>query len=460
MRRRKAFEQTEELNRRPENVLDVRLEREDRRPRARRRRRARRATLRATRAPPVACSLASPPNRPRVTACRSRSPPPTSRRAARARGSARGSRDRRAWLRRRARRGCDTPRARRSRFRRRRAARQATSTSSWLFETFVEQRPAELQRREPEALAGLDRALPFAAAELVREDAEPRPLRPREPRQHGSCEGQVARDELAGARRRLEHDPVVVADLVERSHALGEVDRPESRRAIADGHANVLEWTRRMSGPSARISVARVHPARDHVGEVEVAAERSRCDAPGERQDRVGGQRALVTEHDALRRRRFGTTRGKRPRRDRGRPRRAARRVRRTGRGSRRRLSSAAHSIARSTSRRARLGHRRIGVGDTAAVAVLAEHQARHVQPGRGPLAHERRQPIARTELLASDVELDAVEREPPRASNTRPRAQGSTTAFMTPTCTGALVPTRRRPRAAILLRPSGTRRA
>ena len=129
VRRRKALEQPEELDRRPEDVLDVRLEREDRAARARRRRRARRATLRATPTPPVACSPASRPNRLRVTACRSRSRPPTCRRAAPARGSARGSRDPRAWSRRRARRGCDTRRARRSRFRRRRAARRRLHAS-------------------------------------------------------------------------------------------------------------------------------------------------------------------------------------------------------------------------------------------------------------------------------------------------------------------------------------------
>ena len=61
------------------------------------------------------------------------------------------------------------------------------------------------------------------------------------------------------------------------------------------------------------------------------------------------------------------------------------------------------------------LDHRRIVVGNTAPVAELAEHQARHVKPGRGPLAHEPRQPIARTQLLSSDVEFHSVEREPPR---------------------------------------------
>ena len=333
------------------------------------------------------------------------------------------------------------------------------STSSRAFETFVEQRPAELQRREPEALARLDRALPFAATELVREDAEPRPLRPREPRQHGSCEGEVARHELAGARRRLEHDPVVVADLVERPRALGEVDRPEARRAVADGHANVLEMDAPDERPE-RTNLGRgVHPARDDVGEVEVAAERSGCDAAGERPDRFGGQRALVTEHDVC-----------------------------VGGGSAQHAESVRRPVevglvvqlaaseerdedrARSELGRPRdraldvatrgLGHGRIGVGDTAAVAELAEHQARHGEPGRGLLAHERREPIARTELLAPDVELHTVEREPPRRLEHSAARRGLEDRVHDADLHRSARPTRRRRRAAIPLRPSGTRRA
>ncbi len=55
-----------------------------------------------------------------------------------------------------------------------------------------------------------------------------------------------------------------------------------------------------------------------------------------------------------------------------------------------------------------------IGVRDAAEVAVLAEHEARHLEPRSRLLPNEPAQPVRR-EVRAADDELDAVEREFPR---------------------------------------------
>ena len=276
----------------------------------------------------------------------------------------------------------------------------------------------------PKRSARLDHALPFAATEVVREDAEPRPVRPREPRQHGPCEG---RGRAPRARRGAAESRARPSRRSRSRRAPARSRRsPPSRGPAGSRRRSTrmsLKWTRRMSGPSARISVARSMPAHDDIGKVEVAAERPRCDRPGERPDPVGGQRALVAEHDVCVGRRSAHAR-KAPPRARGRLVVRARRGRRTGRGSRRPPSSGpTRSRARRRARAPR--RRRIGVGDAAAVAVLAEHQARHPSPdapARARATQPSREPSS-SRPTSSSTPSNVSRRA---ASNTRPRAQGS----------------------------------
>ena len=108
-----------------------------------------------------------------------------------------------------------------------------------IVEALLDEVAAELHGAEPEAAADGDHLVPVGG--LAREDAETRPLgRPLEPRHDGAHEGEVAADELGRARRRLQHDPALVADLVERPRRLGEVDAAEPRRAVADLRMDVL----------------------------------------------------------------------------------------------------------------------------------------------------------------------------------------------------------------------------
>ena len=147
-----------------------------------------------------------------------------------------------------------------------------------VVEALLDEVAAELDGAEPEAPADRDHLVPVGG--LAREDAEARPRRrPLEPRHDRAHEGEVAADELGRARRRLQHDPALVADLVERARRLGEVDAAEPGRAVADLHADVLH----VHAPDEVAEAAQlgggVHRARDDVGGVEVAAERRRVDA-------------------------------------------------------------------------------------------------------------------------------------------------------------------------------------
>ena len=203
----------------------------------------------------------------------------------------------------------------------------------------------------------------------------------------------------------------------------------------------------------------RVHPACDDVGEVEVAAERSGCDTARERPDRFGGQCALVTEHDVC----VG-----------GGSAQHAESVRRPVEvglvvqlaaseerdEDRARSSSAAHAIARSTSRRA--ASATAGSASAIPPRSLSSPSTRlgTSSPDVGPLAQERRQPIARTELLSSDVEFHSVEREPPRRLEHSAARKGLEDRVHDADLHRAPPLHCRARRAAIPLRPSGTRRA
>ena len=160
VRRRKALEQPEELDRRPEDVLDRAPRARGSRRRARPRRRARRATRRAAPRLAAACSRASPPSplaRPRPGLGRDDRRAEARRQLEAAHEEVEVRAPRRVV---RARRGSGTRRARRSRFPRRRARATIGSTASGCSRHSSSSGPAELQRLEPEAPARLDQRAP------------------------------------------------------------------------------------------------------------------------------------------------------------------------------------------------------------------------------------------------------------------------------------------------------------
>ena len=161
----------------------------------------------------------------------------------------------------------------------------SASAAARVVEALLDEVAAELDGAEAEAAADGDHLVPVGG--LAREDAEARPLgRPLEPRHDRAHEGEVAADELGRARRRLQHDPALVADLVQRPRRLGEVDAAEPRRAVADLRVDVLHVHPLDQVAEAAELGGGVHRARDDVGRVEVAAERRRVDAGGEGADR------------------------------------------------------------------------------------------------------------------------------------------------------------------------------
>ncbi len=280
-----------------------------------------------------------------------------------------------------------------------------------VVEALLDEVAAELDRAEAEAPADRDHLVPVGG--LAREDADARPRRrPVEPRHDRAREGEVAADELRRTGRRLEHDPALVADLVERARRLVEVDAPEPGRAVADLHADVLQMDASDEVAEAAQLGRRVHRARHHVRGVEVAAERRRVDGGREAADRLGCQRALVEQRDAA----LGGAAAERAERGGGAL--DVGFVAQLGAAEERDEQRVAPELGRPVERALHVLCRRgrdggLAVGDAAEIAVLAEHQAGDGEARVGLGAAKRLEPVA---LGAPEDHLDAGEPEPLRA--------------------------------------------
>ena len=106
----------------------------------------------------------------------------------------------------------------------------------------VEELASELNGLQPEAGKVGREPLPLTCRVVVREGAEPRPRDiDRQGRERREGEAEVAGDERREARRGLEREPPVVADLRERACAFGEIDTTAARVDIAGPHPHVLD---------------------------------------------------------------------------------------------------------------------------------------------------------------------------------------------------------------------------
>ena len=133
---------------------------------------------------------------------------------------------------------------------------------------------------EPEPAEIVGELVPASAAELVRDRGEPWP-RPRtlDGGEDGAREAQVPRDERRWAGRRLERQPAVIADLVERAVALGEVDPPLSRAHVARRDTQLLHVDA-ANQLTERADLGRaVEAPPQRIREIEVAAEAGRAHA-------------------------------------------------------------------------------------------------------------------------------------------------------------------------------------
>ena len=102
-----------------------------------------------------------------------------------------------------------------------------------IIDALGEELPSDLNGLETEPAEIVRELVPASAAELVRDGGEPWPrTRTLDGGEDGAREAQIPRDERRWGRRRLQCQPAVIADLVERAGAFGEVDppRPGGRR--------------------------------------------------------------------------------------------------------------------------------------------------------------------------------------------------------------------------------------
>ena len=157
----------------------------------------------------------------------------------------------------------------------------------------------------------------------------------------------------------------------------------------------------------------RVEPAHDEVREVEVAGERSRADARGERADASGGKRALVRQYDAV----GGGERAELAEGGHGPV--EARVVSDLRLDEERDQDRADTEVGCPGDRRAHvLGRRgrRPGVrGGDAAEVVLVEHEGGDLEPGRLARCPQRHRLVGPAEMPAEQHHLDAVAADPAR---------------------------------------------
>ena len=229
---------------------------------------------------PASSCPANRSSRPRDFSFRSRSRRPTCR-AGRELEAAREEVDvRAARLRRPGRRGCGSRRARRSRFPQPRAGIELGDAPG-VVEALLEHRPPSCTVRRPKRPHVSSSAVPLAAAKSYVKIPSRGQAGVARARVGPSRANERSRaTSSAGAGRSLEHDPAVVADLVERSSALGEVHRPRpggESPAVTRACLEVNAAHERSERANLR---GGVHAAHDDVREVEVAAECWRADAP------------------------------------------------------------------------------------------------------------------------------------------------------------------------------------
>ena len=169
-------------------------------------------------------------------------------------------------------------------------------------EALVEEPGAELDRLQAEAVEVGDEPFPLAGRVVVRERAEAWPGA------GGMRAGKTLRAKLRSratsggrARRGLEGEPTVVADLGERPRALDEVDATAAGADVAGAEEHVLH----MHASDERAERAdlgrRIEAPPQRVCEVEVAAEGRRGDEGGKLADAIGGKQAFEAQaHAAL----------------------------------------------------------------------------------------------------------------------------------------------------------------